>query len=69
VPLPDAYVRLRQKKPNQLADACFWPRVFTDSFAPFGPALTLSPRLLAVSRTPGSSFFDFRNPNAIATSG
>jgi hypothetical protein len=56
--------RLRQKNPNQLAEARFSPRVFTESFAPFGPPLTLSPRLLAVRRTPGRIFFVFLYPNA-----
>jgi hypothetical protein len=56
--------RLRQKNPNQLADARFSPRVFTDSFVRLGPPLMLSPRLLAVRRTPGRIFFVFLYPNA-----
>ena len=47
------------------SDARFSRRVFALSFAPLGPPLTLAPRLLRVTRTPGASLIDFLNPKAI----
>ena len=49
---------------NNPAEARRSPRVFTLTFAPFGPPLKLAPRLLTDTRTPGNSFFDLRNPQA-----
>ena len=49
-----------REPPNRPTEARFSLRVFTLSLAPFGPPLTLAPRLPRVTRTPGAIFSDFR---------